>query len=478
MSMLVFLIGMGIAIAVGWLAIILVEGKNPVLESMERCAWAAIVGPTFLTFFFFVLYSADIILLTRSSLLLSVILLLFIQIGLAWYRNLFAVHTHPRFHGGFHFPTKKSVKIAILVLILWSLLKVTAGSINLVTTPTYWDDAFNNWNMRAKVFVQTQEIALELPGGNDITVTKEGVNSYPPSVPLLKAWLVILRGQWSEGLVNAVHAVWYIALLVVFFFFLRRKRTMTVAIIGTCGLVSLPLLLIQGLNPYADVYVAGHLLMSVGALWMAAEEGDGAKIRTWLLLSACVMAAAVFTKNEVLLVYLPVYALLFIWTLFLHLRGSTLSMQEIIRSCGMFFLIAVMLIAPWLWFKWINGLTFGNAKSVSEMTVGITLQTYAALHAIWYFLTREANFLFLPLTFALLSLASLKKLGTRPVGILALFVLLVVTGQSAIYLFTPLATEAVNQTGLGRGLVHIAPIAMLFVMIRSSALLEGMEDNY
>ncbi len=476
MSLLAFIIGMGVASTVGCLTLILIEGRHQILGKTERIAWGCILGPTLLTFFFFLLYTADLILFTRLSLSVSAVLLLLILIGIAWYRKL--LHA-PRFvKPHLELPQKKWMKIVLVLIIVWSAMKILAGSLDLLTTPTYWDDAFNNWNMRAKVFVETQELALELPGGNDITVTKEGVNSYPPSVPLMKAWLTILRGEWSEGLANSIHAVWYIALLVSFFFLLRRNENTAVSIIGTYALTSLPLLLIQGLNPYADVYVAGHLLLAVGALWRAAEEHESYAIKTWLLLSACVMTAAVFTKNEVLLVFLPVYILLFAWTLLRHGHAHRISLKQLIQTVITILMMAIVLIAPWLWFKWANGLTFGNAKSVSELAIGITVQTQAAFYAIWYFLTREANFLFLPLAFLFVFIFSLKRSLLQPIGILALFVLIAFFGQAMIYLLTPLATEATNQTGLGRGLVQLAPLAMLFTVIQGKKLIgKGSIDD-
>jgi hypothetical protein len=41
------------------------------------------------------------------------------------------------------------------------------------------------------------------------------------------------------------------------------------------------------------------------------------------------------------------------------------------------------------------------------------------------------------------------------------FFFLVYFGQLFLYLFTSLSTEAVNQTGYARGLLHIVPVGVL-----------------
>ena len=230
-------------------------------------------------------------------------------------------------------------------------------------------------------------------------------------------------------------------------------------------LVSLPLLLIQGSNPYADLFEAAHVLLAVLCLFRLAESNAQTERGTWFTLAGFTLGLLLFTKNEASVLYSPILLLQLAWVLCAQRKNNPLQTKQIAK----FLALAGFIAAPWLLFKWIHGLSFGNAKSITHLAVAFHPQV---IDAIWFHLSHEPNWLLLPLVLPLTLLAAGKRAFRLPESVLTIFVLVAVTAQFLIFLFTPLATEAILQTGLSRGLLHIAPVAMLLVIVLIQKLWE------
>jgi hypothetical protein len=469
-SIAAFIIGIGIMTALGWLMLRVVEGSAALLFPFERIAWANVLGTTVSMLLIFLLHVTSAISLTRWPMLIALLIVIVafaaIVVRKRLHRNLAPTTQLPK-----NAPVSTLAKRIGWALLAWIAIKLIMGSLDVALTPTYWDDSFNNWNLRGKAAFVRGELRLELPGSSDdATIGKTGVNSYPPTIPFAKTWLAAIRGKFSDGRVNSIHVVWYIALLVTFYWTLRRRLERSLALFGTYLLASLPLLTVQGFNPYADVFVAGHILIVWSALLNAADDHRPAVIARWMAIAALAMGLAVFTKNEVLVLHLPLFIAAAVAIVLHHLRSQRLSRVAMIRIIALMGLIGLAIVLPWLLFKWLNGLTFGNAKSILNQE--ITFEP-AALQAVWFFLAKEANFLFLPMCAAIVAFAFRTKLSTFPIILPALFVVISMVLQIAIYVFTPLSTEAIMQTGIGRGFVQIAPIALFVVIIVTAPMLRS-----
>lgn len=459
MILLILLIGFGLLGTLGWCALRVTEGDAPVLSRAERVVWSLTLGPTLGMLLIFLVHWTGLVQLDIWGYVLPILAAIGVLLGICAKRRLsllprVATHKSDQTAGA-------AARWAIGILLVWTLVKVVAGSYDLVSVPTYWDDAFNNWNMRGKMFYVQHALVLEIPLTKLETQSAAGVSSYPPTVPMLKAMLSSLRGEWSESLVNSVHAVWYVLLLAVFFLLLRRFTGSTVSGLGVYLLASLPLVLIQGMNPYADVFLALHLLLVMSGLLAVAHADDARAIRSWSALTCLAVGLFVFTKNEALLLYAPLCAIALLWILWRkrsHLGGK----RALVRTVSLGLSIVLALVLPWLAFKWTHGLSFGNAKSVSGLAIAFNAK---AVHAIWYQLMQEPNFLLLPLVFVLSPLYGWKHLKDPILAVPAALTVLAFLEQSAIFVFTPLANEAIMQTGVARGQVHIAPIGLLFVVL-------------
>ena len=455
MNLLAAIPGILLPAAIGWLTVGLIAHRA-VLTKMEHASWSLILGPTLSMLVVFLLAGAGLTNFSLAGFLVPLILLLLILGGLAWKRRcLLPAYTVP---APFTLPTGW-VRYAVIIFGLWTALKLLAGAYDLASVPTYWDDSFNNWNMRGKIFYEMQLPVLEIPVGNGVVQTAQGVSSYPPSLPLFKTWLSVIRGSWQEPLVNGVHLVWLAGLLLTFYVTLRRRYDALTALFGTCLLVSLPLVLIQSMNPYAEIFVASHLLLTVTALFHAAEAEEEGHAGAWMRLSGLSLGLLLFTKNEATVLYAPILLALAALTLTTLRRRGIDVRKTAIAALALFALLAL----PWIAFKWMNGLTFGNAKAVSGVALGFSGK---ALFAIWHHLSHEPNEMLLPLALPLALLASGRKALRMPEAVLTLFVIGAVGLQLLLFLFVgALETEAVMQTGLSRGLVQVSPVALLLLIL-------------
>ncbi len=454
MTFLALLIGITVPALLGWLAIACVEGRSPVLGRLERLAWSLSLGVTLMMFAALIAHWTGLTRLNLAGFAIPAALLA-LALGICGWRNggLRAAWSYrPEPHPSA--PVPRVAKIALGMLLLWTCIKLIAGTYDLVSVPTYWDDSFNNWNMRGKMFFVLERLELTIPVGNGVVQAETGVSSYPPTVPLMKTWLSAVRGSWQEPLVNGVHMIWFLGLLASTYFFLRRFASMPVAWIGTYALASLPLMLIHGANPYADMFVSAHVLAAAACVFFAGRCDGGAR-RTWVRLGGLVIGLLVFTKNESMLLYAPVLAALLAWTVLRASSGKELGERRNLIAAA---LAASAIVLPWLLFKWTHGLSFGNAKAVSSL--GISFSP-TAVQAIWFHLSHEPNWLLLPMLLPLLVALN----GRRGWNVLTVFLGVVLAEQFCIYAFTSLANEAILQTGLSRGLLHIAPVAVVLCVL-------------
>lgn len=466
MNMLAAIPGILLPAIVGWLAVRLAEGGRPVLTMIERTGWSLIVGPTVSMLGVFLLASAGIVGFTLWGFLIPLVLLIALLGAVMWRTKIPVTGTVQRAECPEPLGWRR---IGILIFTVWTVLKLLAGAYDLISVPTYWDDSFNNWNMRGKMFYETKQLTLEIPVGNGVVQTAQGVSSYPPSLPLMKTWVSTIRGSWQEPLVNGIQLVWLAGLLCVFFGTLRRTFGVFHALFGTSLLVSLPLVMIQSMNPYAEIFVAAHLLIAITALWRVAEVQNSEESAAWMRLLGLASGVLLFTKNEALLIYLPLLLIIGLWVIIPKLRMAETRARTIsaIITAG---IILMVLGAPWIIYKWMQGLTFGNAKAVSG--VAITFST-KAFWTVWHNLSHEPNMLLLPLLLPMALIAAGRNAFRRQLGILSIFVIGAIGIQFALFIFVgALETEAVMQTGLGRGLVQIAPVAMLLIMFCVRELLD------
>lgn len=470
MSVLILPLALVLPALCGWLGLRIVEGKHPVLFAAERWVMGLLVGLTTVLFVQFLLqvtlgvpFSAVSFFGTQAIIATG--------LGAWWHQKRASLPPSPAMPEGGRTP--RLAKILLGILLVWTAAKLAFITFTfLLAAPSYLQDTLSNWNLRGKVYFETQELTLVMPNEDPLTSPK-GVSSYPPTVPLSKTMLASYYGTWSEPLINSIHIVWYLCAAAMTHFALRRWTGRGWAWLGTYVIGSLPLYLMHGANPYADAFVSAHVFAAVYLLFIASRSTDEDSAASALRLAAFAGGLLTFTKNEGMLVFLPPFVIAYLLTLW-KLRGSrVMDMQRIWRNLlGM--VVGIACIAgPWLLFKWMNDLTFGNGKPFTSLGFGWQENV---LYSIIVNTFSEGNWLLLfPLFFGLLAWRWKESLGWLLVP--SAYFLIVYVGQAMLYLFTGLSREALMQTGYARGIIQLTPLIVVLTVCLAYSIRERISDS-
>lgn len=232
-------------------------------------------------------------------------------------------------------------KILMTVLLLTILFRVGMGIWQVSLSPSFDFDAWNNWNLRAKVIFTEQKIPLDRElrfflGG--------GIKSYPMNNVLWKVWLASMLGRWDDQKINSFSVILYLILLGLFYFSFSSETNRRFKILGTYLLSSLPFLWFHSWVAYADLQLSLYLFFTVVALikFLAAKE------KLYLYLSAFGLAMTVWTKNEGLVL---VTTALFLFSLIISMTKTWR-----IKDFVIYWLTSGLILSPWLIFRSIYNL--------------------------------------------------------------------------------------------------------------------------
>lgn len=459
--LLAYIVGIGLPTLNGWLLLRLIEHQTPVLDRIERWTAGAVIGMTLSMFTTFCAHVALQLPLSRTGFLI-VQAAMFAVVG-----GLFFIRRPRRTSLQGDIPAvypARWLRMILWTLVGWVVVKtLIAGTVFLFLTPTYLDDSLDNWNLRGKMFFTDQSMTAPLDDVSAEALAK-GVGSYPPAVPLTKAWIASLAGSWSDAAANGIHLFYYIAALLLLARTVRRLAGPGWDLFAVYLLGSMPLYLMHGTNPYADAFLSVHVLLAVIfplRAMSALRQDDKAHFMALIKIGALCAALLPFTKNEALLLYLPPLLLIGAIGLWVAVRRQTMTMREAVTVIAWYAGCLLILALPWLMYKWTHGLTFGNAKPFSTVDISWHSGVILAIVVNTFF---EGNWLFFfPLLMGLLVWRRKAALGRW--SPLTAYVLIICLGQWAIFLFTSLSVEAKMQTGLARGGVQLMPAMMLLTVL-------------
>jgi len=455
MTLLWFLLGLILPTSIGWLLVRVLEWQTDIVQPLERITLGFVLGFPLMSF---VMFLAHIFAGLPLNLVgfLSVQTVLLAILGGIFYavsrkRSLaVTVASLPVSE-----PLGTWTKILGLILGVWTLGKIISGAVLLLLNPIYLDDTIDNWNLRAKMFFVDESFALhqEVLGG---------IASYPPTVPLIKTWFAVLYSEWSEGLVNLIHVVWFVAVLILVFFAIRRHASLLYALIGTYMLANLPLYVIQGTNTYTDVFLSALLLIAVSCAFHAVCASSVQVRSAFLRLSGAAIILSTVVKNEGLALYLPIVLVVVAASMWVLHRKNHISTMQLMQSFGIWFGAGVVLSAPWILYKMQNGLVFGNAQGISNLALKWQPNVLTAITVNTFF---EGNWIFLfPLLIGLL-IWRWRSAFRSSLAVLTAFLLLAIGAQCFAFLFTSLSTEAIYQTGFARGFTQLMPLLVMLTTL-------------
>lgn len=311
-------------------------------------------------------------------------------------------------------------------------------------TSQYWD-TYHFWHFRAKYFFVEGSLGLEddpawMFGGEKI--------HYPIHLPLLKALLCRLAGGWSDSWALGVDLINFVAFLIIVYLFVKRISTHIVATITIYLITSLPLLGIHLSAGFGDLTVAVYLGSAV-IFWE--------RWRYWgkmydLAISGFLIAAAAWTKNDALALYIPV---IFIAT---ALAGTW-------RANKVYMTAIIVPLLPWFIFKMIMGLAY-NPNPTSHIFEFHPEALLLSLKVLFSF----GSFGILWILLIPLLFWKCKPNVSRALWPMAWGCIIMVL---SVYVFTENFRFLIIGTTFSRSLLQVAPLLIIAMVLRIMDIING-----
>jgi len=221
----------------------------------------------------------------------------------------------------------------LAALTVWKILFIV---FMIFSGPTTFWDAYTLWNYKAKVIYYANNAGADHTGEG---IIQGEYRHYPLHLPIIRAWIATFLGEWDDAFVNLHSLLLFLCLLVLNFEFLRKETGKMTAMILTCVLSGMPILVYNVISGYADLAVGYYYLSAVIMLFYWHRTGRSG----FLIYSGILSSIAMFTKNEGVAIVFP--ALFFTFLFHLSFRGQ--SWKKTMGVVGLF-LISSMAILLWL----------------------------------------------------------------------------------------------------------------------------------
>jgi hypothetical protein len=220
-----------------------------------------------------------------------------------------------------------------------------------------------------------------------------------------------------------------------------------------------------------SAYLAAAVGLSAVGLQKKSDEQGAALLR----IGAVIAGMLPFVKNEGLILHTTTFVLVMGLVLLLQWKKHERQFRSILRDAVLPFAASFAITSlPFLIFKVIHHLPFGNAKSAA----GIALKWQPGVSdAILINTFFEGNWLLLFPLLLILMFWKWKKVIRLPIAPIAAFLGIVYFGQLFLFLFTFLSVEALMQTGYARGLIHLMPLFVIVAVLLLESLLRKSEAS-
>ncbi len=169
--------------------------------------------------------------------------------------------------------------------------------------PIFSKDAFAMWCFKAKIFFMERTVPFSVLAAPAYAYTSP---EYPQLIPLNLAWLSLCLGQYDDVLIRLFFAVQFVLFITAFYSLSRGFMSKWPALAGTFVLFTNKHFLVYAANGYADATLSAFIFLSLVFFikWLN-EKDEGA-----LYLSSLFAGGAAFTKNEGMVVYFVLMAML------------------------------------------------------------------------------------------------------------------------------------------------------------------------
>ena len=325
---------------------------------------------------------------------------------------------------------------ASLILIPF-IVALSYGFSHSILLPSFQYDSFTHWAHRSKLSFYDQQIAFD-------ETRARGMRQ--PQYPLLYHSLQItsnqLQSDWNDRSASGIQFILMISIVLASFIMMSRLRGRRDAVFYIALLLSVPLFTTHMGQGYADITMAGFVVLSCISLLLCKKEGSS----QWLVLSSLMIAAACMTKLEgILFGLIP-------WIIFIGIIVRPPHKKMIIAGC-----LPCALCVIWfslVTFKGISILPHETDLVFAFRPEGVPEMLKAL------FVKGSFGILWLVLPVILL----LKRSFSLPLlwGLISLAMIIV------IYLFTPNVEFLLNGQSFDRQILTPAALLILALFVSSN----------
>jgi hypothetical protein len=243
-----------------------------------------------------------------------------------------------------------------LFLVIWVFFKMGLVVQESIVRPMYAWDTWANWSAGAKLFFYEKGLVLDTADENFFGKGYRVFLGHPLNTPLLQVWIALWEGAFHEAHVKAWAAFYYISLMGILFLAVTRDSNPFYGIISVFFLSTVPILTFHGMEGYADLPLSYYGLAATVCLW----RYMGTEKRGYLIVSGALLGAGCFTKNEGLLFFLAILAVLCLFIV--------LERKKPLPAVFSFLIAFLVMAGPWFLFKALGGFGFGHGGEQSAMT--------------------------------------------------------------------------------------------------------------
>ena len=226
----------------------------------------------------------------------------------------------------------------LLVIIVGCLLVRTLTSLII---PLNDGDGHAIWCFKAKILYYDTVRTTDYFTRRELSYSHA---QYPLLVPFMYTWVSTVVGHWDDMGMFILNPINLVAFAILLYCTLRRFAVRPVALAITAMLSSLPALMHYAECGQADV----PLMLISGASLFCLLDWMKSRCLPSLILASVLIAGAMFTKEEGKIIFL---AHLLVAGLSVFVDPSRSERKILFGHLGLYVLVAVLCVAPWLSFQ-------------------------------------------------------------------------------------------------------------------------------
>ncbi|MFT4566448.1 MAG: hypothetical protein ACI9FN_001404 [Saprospiraceae bacterium] len=393
--------------------------------------------------FFFLMIAMDCI---YSFYLITILALIYLTLRVFMAKNSFQF-------------SKAKLKFKGIELLLISVIqiKVLLSFISWIRLPLYFDDAMTHWSGRARALYGKVNWSMD-PENVNFLGDQFGYTEYPFLSVIWRVNGATLNGSWHEIISRSDSYIFYLILLYSVYYLVQKLTEIRwVSLSAVILTTALPLEFLHATSGYCEIVLQALIILFLIALIQ----------REWII-AGFISSACIFTKNEGLILLMPLFYLMTIWNIWHHRNAK----DSILKSIVFYSFSSFLLVLPWLLFKLINHVPFSTpTKSEYYYHDDSFTQFVTAMFA-----SSSASVFWIMIFFLLI--INIRTILSHHILRMILFLMLsLITAFFLIFCFTGANMFLINQMTIHRSLLQIAPIGIILIAISSSYNLSAINNS-